>query len=95
MESGHDPWRRSFFQGDHRDIQPAPGSAVLAAARSASPGFRDAWSRLAEAYWYPLYALIRRRGYSAEDTEALTQACFAHLTRSKALDGRGEGEGRF
>ncbi len=41
---------------------------------------RDAaWDHLCRAYWYPVYAFIRRRGESAEDASDLTQAFFAKL----------------
>jgi RNA polymerase sigma-70 factor (ECF subfamily) len=72
-----------------------PWTAVLAAARSAAPGFCAAWQRLAEAYWYPLYAYIRRRGHSAPDSGDLTQGFFTHLISTEALEGLVAGEGRF
>ncbi len=41
---------------------------------------RDAaWDHLCRAYWYPVYAFIRRRGEPAEDASDLTQAFFAKL----------------
>lgn len=41
---------------------------------------RDAaWGHFCAAYWYPVYAFIRRRGESAEDASDLTQAFFAKL----------------
>jgi DNA-directed RNA polymerase specialized sigma24 family protein len=41
---------------------------------------RDAaWGHFCSAYWYPVYAFIRRRGESAEDASDLTQAFFAKL----------------
>jgi RNA polymerase sigma-70 factor (ECF subfamily) len=72
-----------------------PWTAVLAAARSASPDFRDGWERLARTYWYPLYAYVRRRSHSPEESSDLTQAFFAHLISNEALDGLVEGRGRF
>jgi RNA polymerase sigma-70 factor (ECF subfamily) len=34
---------------------------------------------LCRAYWYPLYAYVRRSGYSTEDAQDLTQEFFARL----------------
>ncbi len=53
---------------------------------------RTALAALCEAYWYPLYAYIRRRGATAEDARDLTQGFltsllerqdFAHLRRER------------
>ena len=46
----------------------------------------SALESLRQAYWYPLYAYVRRRGYSANDAQDLTQAFFAEfLLKSEAL----------
>ena len=37
-------------------------SVVLAAGHDSAPGARDALEKLCRAYWYPLYAYVRRRG---------------------------------
>ena len=39
---------------------------------------------LCRAYWYPLYAYVRRRGYSVEDAEDLTQAFFGQLLEARS-----------
>jgi RNA polymerase sigma-70 factor (ECF subfamily) len=54
-------------------------SVVLAAGDSASPTSRGALEELCRTYWYPLYACIRRDGYSPADAEDLTQEFFARL----------------
>ena len=46
---------------------------------------QDALSQLCEAYWYPLYAYVRRRGHSAPDAQDLTQAFFARLLEKQSL----------
>ena len=38
-----------------------------------------AMALLCEAYWYPVYAFVRRQGYSATDAEDLTQGYFARF----------------
>ena len=39
----------------------------------------QAMEALCEAYWYPLYAFIRRSGHGPEDAEDLTQGFFARM----------------
>lgn len=67
---------------------------VVAAAGWGSPDADRALDDLCRRYWYPLYAFVRRRGYSAEDAEDLTQEFFArllargYLARAEAAKGR-------
>jgi RNA polymerase sigma factor (sigma-70 family) len=70
-------------------------SVVLAAGQSADTEASAALERLCRTYWYPLYAYVRRRGFSHEDAQDLTQAFFAHLLRKDFLDGVGPEKGRF
>jgi len=56
-------------------------SVVLASAEGAG----DALERLCRAYWYPLYAHVRRQGSSPHDAQDLTQGFFAWLLASKHL----------
>jgi RNA polymerase sigma-70 factor (ECF subfamily) len=62
-------------------------SVVLTAARSDSPQSREALAKLCAAYWYPLYAYIRRRGHSPHEAEDLTQEFFARLLDKRYLAG--------
>jgi RNA polymerase sigma-70 factor (ECF subfamily) len=70
-------------------------SVVLAAGKSDTPSARDALARLCEAYWYPLYAYVRRRGHDAEAAHDLTQGFFAKLLERRDLASVEEGRGRF
>ena len=70
-------------------------SVVLAAANRQSPEAAVALERLCKTYWYPLYAYIRRRGYSAQDAEDLTQSFFAHLLERHALHRVSPAKGKF
>lgn len=54
-------------------------SVVLTAGRNDTTRAHEALTRLCQTYWRPLYAYVRRRGYSAHDAEDLTQAFFARL----------------
>lgn len=50
---------------------------VLAAREAPSSESRQALESLCKAYWYPLYAFVRRQGYAPEESRDLTQAYFA------------------
>lgn len=52
---------------------------VLAAGKSGTPQSAEALEALCQAYWFPLYAYVRRRGRTKEDAEDLVQAFFADL----------------
>lgn len=68
------------------DVAPVPGcedfsmtrrTMIVAAGRASDGQAHPAMEELCQTYWYPLYAHVRRRGYSKEDVEDLTQAFFA------------------
>jgi RNA polymerase sigma-70 factor (ECF subfamily) len=48
------------------------------------PQAADALARLCEMYWPPIYSFVRRRGYSPDDAQDLTQSFFAFFLRTKA-----------
>jgi hypothetical protein len=58
---------------------------VMSAAQSQTPGSQSALAQLCRTYWYPLYLFARRRGYSPDDAQDLTQGFFLHLL-AQALD---------
>ena len=71
-------------------------SVVLTAAtHNDTTRTRDALARLCQTYWYPLYAHVRRRGYSAHDAQDLTQAFFAQLFERQSLASAIPERGRF
>src|SRR6185503_3516822 len=70
-------------------------SVVAAARDSSSPGAREALERLCCAYWYPLYAYVRRQGNSPADAEDLTQAFFAFILEKQALVTVDQEKGKF
>jgi len=71
-------------------------SVVLAAgSRPSSATAHEALTILCEAYWYPLYVFLRRRGRTREDAEDLTQAFFARLLEKQALRHADPSRGRF
>ncbi len=70
-------------------------SIVLSAAQNDTTRARAALSTLCQTYWYPLYAYVRRRGYSREDAQDLTQAFFARLLEKNWLGRADPEKGRF
>lgn len=70
-------------------------SVVLTAGDSASPGSQEALGRLCRQYWLPLYAFVRRKGYSPEDARDLTQSFFADFLARHAVDRADPNRGRF
>ena len=54
-----------------------------------------ALAALCESYWYPLYAFIRRQGYSMEDARDLTQEFFARLLEKDYLGSVDREKGKF
>lgn len=56
---------------------------------------RSALVSLCERYWYPLYAYLRRRGYSADQAEDLTQGFFIRLLEGRYLGRADPDKGRF
>jgi RNA polymerase sigma-70 factor (ECF subfamily) len=70
-------------------------SLVLAAGAAPSPLAREALERLCQAYWYPLYAYVRRRGRNAHDAQDLTQEFFLYLLDHGYLARADPRKGRF
>jgi RNA polymerase sigma-70 factor (ECF subfamily) len=50
---------------------------------------------LCQTYWYPIYAFIRRRGYSAIDAQDCTQEFFATLLEKDYVQDADRERGRF
>jgi len=56
---------------------------------------REALEELCRAYWYPLYAFVRSRGYSAADAQDLTQAFLARIVETDGFASADRERGRF
>ena len=63
--------------------------------RAAGESAGEALETLCSAYWFPLYAYVRRHGFSKEDAEDLTQAFFAKLLERRDIAGLKRENGRF
>lgn len=94
MNSEREP---SSGAGNHGDATFATTrwSVVLAAGNPSSATAGKALSELCQAYWYPLYAYVRRRGRSREDAEDLVQSFFGDLLERNPFGGLSAERGRF
>ena len=70
-------------------------TVVLAARDGSESEARLALESLCEAYWFPLYAYVRRRGHAADEARDLTQAFFADLLGRDFLGAIDQSKGRF
>ena len=78
---------RSFHTTRWTLVRQAAGGADAAAAQ--------ALSSLCEAYWYPVYAFIRRSGKAAHDAEDLTQGFFARVLEKEIFAAADPGKGKL
>jgi RNA polymerase sigma factor (sigma-70 family) len=70
-------------------------SMVINAGSDDSILAATALEQLCQRYWYPLYACVRRSGYSHADAADLTQSFFARMLEMKSLAGLAPGVARF
>jgi RNA polymerase sigma-70 factor (ECF subfamily) len=70
-------------------------SLVARAGGVSSPGAREALELLCRAYWFPIYAFIRRHGADAEAARDLTQTYFTRLLEKDLLLAADPRKGRF
>ena len=67
-------------------IFPVTHWTMVRAVRSEDPReAEDAMARLCERYWYPIFAFLRRSGYSAANAEDLTQVFFQRLIERNSI----------
>ena len=69
--------------------------SVVLAAGGSQPSASDALATLCKTYWFPLYAFVRRKGYSLHDAQDLTQSFFSHLLEKQRLASLHPERGRF
>src|SRR4051794_3146971 len=70
-------------------------SVVLAARDRSTPEARAALATLCAAYWYPLYAFVRRKGLGPDEAQDLVQGFFARLLEKDDLRAVDPAKGRF
>ena len=70
-------------------------SVVLAAGEESASQANAALEQLCRTYWPPLYAYVRRRGYSPHDAQDLTQGFFAVMLEKNYVGLASREKGRF
>lgn len=70
-------------------------SLVLQARDKADPDGVAALADLCRAYWFPLYAFIRKRSRDGHEAQDLTQSFFARLLEKDFLEDVTPDRGRF
>ena len=70
-------------------------SRVIRAGDPADPRGRAALEELCRDYWFPLYAFVRRHGFSAEEAEDIVQGFLADLLERGDLATLDQSKGRF
>ncbi len=70
-------------------------SVILRAGYPGSPQYQEAIETLCRAYWFPLYAFLRRRGYNTSDAEDCVQAFFTRMLEKEYLRGVDPKPGKF
>jgi RNA polymerase sigma-70 factor (ECF subfamily) len=75
---------------------PTTRITLIQAARDGSGSqVREALSTLCAAYWYPIYAYVRRLGHSHDEAEDLTQGFFTRVLEKRYLRDFDHARGRF
>lgn len=67
----------------------------MRAGQSSSDQSHEALATLCRAYWFPLYAFLRRQGKSPPDAEDLTQGFMLHLLEKETLSRARREKGKF
>ncbi|MEI6075096.1 MAG: sigma-70 family RNA polymerase sigma factor [Verrucomicrobiota bacterium] len=80
--------RRGVFATTHWSI-------VLSAGTEENTAAMAAWEKLANTYWFPVYAHVRRRVSCPEQAKDLVQEFFTTLIRRKSLARVAPEKGRF
>lgn len=70
-------------------------SMVLRASDLESQAAQRDMEHLCRACWYPIYAFVRRQGYSPEDAQDLAQGFFVHVLENNVLAHADPERGRF
>ncbi|HZQ45911.1 MAG TPA: sigma-70 family RNA polymerase sigma factor [Verrucomicrobiae bacterium] len=78
-----------------RLFPPTRWSVVLAARQRSSPESAAALEAICRAYWFPLYAYVRRSGQSPHDAQDLTQEFFRLLLEKRWLDSANREKGKL
>lgn len=70
-------------------------SVVLLARQNNSVQAAEALEKLCRAYWYPLYAFVRRQGHDPHAAQDMTQEFFFRLLATNELESVDRSKGKF
>src|SRR5215813_6528377 len=79
------PPARKDFPTEAMGFHTTHWTVVLGARDGDSAAAQEALASLCSTYWYPLYAFIRRSGFTSHDAEDLTQGFFCAFLRKDSL----------
>ena len=85
----------SFGTGRVSSFDTTQWTLVVKAGDTQNPESEQALADLCQAYWYPLYAYLRRRGFPREESEDLVQGFFTQLLAKKYIKAADRERGRF
>jgi DNA-directed RNA polymerase specialized sigma24 family protein len=86
---------KSTRPGSHSQFPTTRWSLVARAGGSSSPEARAALESLCHAYWFPIYAFIRRQSADPETARDLAQSYFTRLIEKDLLASADPKKGRF
>ena len=82
-------------KADNGQFTTTSWTLVLAAVSRQEPSGAEAFARLCERYYQPLYGYLRRRGHAPEDAQDLAQGFIAHLLEKDVLRHADPARGKF
>ncbi len=77
------------------DFSATRWSMVFRAAEDSELKQNKDLDQICRACWYPIYAFVRRQGYSPEDAQDLAQGFFVHVMENNVLSHADPERGRF
>jgi RNA polymerase sigma-70 factor (ECF subfamily) len=95
MSSSLTQHNRDPEAGGAAKFEPTAWTMIVKARERDSPSCLQAIDGLCRAYWYPVYAFIRRQGHSSADAQDLTQELLAGLMSPSGLARVDRQKGRF
>jgi len=90
-----DSWDNKWLAAESGQFTTTEWTVVRQAADDGSAGAREAWARLCQTYWPPLYAFIRRQGHDPEEAQDLTQEFFYRFLQADPLSKVSSTTGKF
>ena len=94
-QEGNDPQLTGVGLDHWGDAFPSTHWSIVFQGPGEESATRRMLERLCGRYWYPMYAYLRKRGYSSHDAQDFTQGFFAKLLEGDGLAGADRGRGKF